>query len=332
MKNLYILLWMLLSLSQVHGEDWRDRLSRCLLMADFATADSILKAEPQSVTLLFYHCSYENTRKDFYENLIDDAALEASADTLIRAAEDSLMYAQTAQARARYLFYTGSAYGFLAMHRGRSGHYASALAAGYKAVDKLQKALELDSTLVDAALGLGAYYYWTSARLTWLPFWTDRREEGLRLVSRSAEKGRYSRYMAIHQLVYMLLDAGQYEQAEHYALTGYHAFPESPYMLWALSHVYMKEKQLDKAVAIYRKLEKVLLALKEPNPHHLVVCRARLADMLARRGDCDLVRMRRRQIMENDWYKARRDDDEIERLLRETDARCAPAEAGPAPQ
>ncbi len=310
----------------IHAANWIDRLNDRLLMADFVGADSILQARetavPASVTVRFYRCSYENARKDYYEDLISDSALEASANRVIRMAEDSLSRVADEKKQASYLFYMGSAYGFLAMHRGRSGWYVQALSDGYHAVDYLKNALKADSTLNDAALGLGAYNYWTSARLSWLPFRKDRRAEGIRQVIRSANKGRYSRYMAIHQLVYMLLDYGRYAEAERYALKGVAAYPQSPYMLWALSHVYMKQKRLKAAAQIYRRLESVLLSTPQGNPRHLVVCRARLADMLSRGGECRLARKRAEQILRDEWYHNRRDDDETERLLKEVRERC----------
>ncbi len=325
---LLTLLLFLLNSGPVKAHDWIGEHIHKILMGDFVAADSILSLReqryPRSVKVRFYRASLENARKDYYEDQLNDSMLVASAGAVIEGAFDSLGTTPGRREQARYHFYAGSAYGYLAMHRGRSGDYLQAFSDGKNARDELLRAVTLDSTLYDAYLGLGSYYYWTSARLSWIPLWGDNREEGIRMVKKTVESGRYARYMALHQLVYILLDAGRHDEALRYARRGMAEIPGSPYMLWALSHVYMKKKDLPLAIKTYRMLNDVLANIRQPNAHHRVVCWARLADMQSRAGECDAARRTVEQILRDRWYQPRRDDEEIERLIAETRQRCSP--------
>lgn len=325
---LFPLLLLLLNSAPLTAHDWIGEHIQMIVMGDFEAADSVLRLReeryPRSAKVHFYRASLENARMDFYETSLEDSLLLRAANRTIALCDDSLKRALPTREQARYHFYRGSVYGFLAMHRGRAGNYFSAIADGNRARADLSRAVALDSSLYDAYLGLGSYYYWTSARLSWIPLWSDRREEGIRMVKTTVDSGRYARRMALHQLVYILLDAGRYDEALSYARRGMAETPGSPYMLWALSHVYMKKKDLPLAIKTYQMLDDALSHLRKPNAHHRVVCWARLADMQSRAGECRAALATIGQIVKDRWYQSRRDDEEIERLMEETRQRCLP--------
>ncbi|MCD6417528.1 tetratricopeptide repeat protein [bacterium] len=80
-----------------------------------------------------------------------------------------------------------------------------------KAADMFEIAVS-DSIVGDeAANGLGNFYYWFSAKagvLRSVGIVSDRREEGIALLKRAAEKSKISKDSALHSLVFILLDAG----------------------------------------------------------------------------------------------------------------------------
>ena len=84
----------------------------------------------------------------------------------------------------------------------------------------------------------------------------------------------------------------------------------------------MKEKNYSKAIESYKNLYQLLLASKNLNPNHPLVCLARLADMYARSGDCVAAKKQINLILENNFYKANRNIDEVERLIAEIQDRC----------
>ncbi len=75
---------------------------------------------------------------------------------------------ESAQAR----FYLGHALMELMLIDGMEGHYYDAGTAGESGRKALERALELDPTLIDAKLPLGTYYYYASVATRWIRWLT----------------------------------------------------------------------------------------------------------------------------------------------------------------
>jgi len=295
--------------------------------ADFTAAESLLAvrsaAGDTSLTLDFYLASVLNSKLVHYENRISAQPFLKTVGRVIHHAEKLLQHPpNNPKKQGQIYYYLGSAYAFLTVYEGRQKNWFSAIKAGIKARDNLERAIQTDSTLYDAYLGLGSYAYWSSAKAGWVPFIKDRRAEGITLVKKTIKKGCYARYTAMHQLVYMLLDKGDYKQAERWAGRCVKKYPRSPFMYWAYSHVFMKQKDYPRAIRSYQTLLGLLLHSKNLNPNHIVVCRARMADMYARSGDCNNASRQIEKIMSDTFYREKRDIEEVERLMNEIKDRC----------
>ncbi len=92
--------------------------------------------------------------------------------------------------RVESYFVLGSAYGCRALYRSMHGGWWGAFRDGRNSCVNLERAYEKDSTLTDAFCGIGAYHYWKSAKsknLSWLPFVSDKRQQGLAELRRAIE-------------------------------------------------------------------------------------------------------------------------------------------------
>jgi tetratricopeptide (TPR) repeat protein len=116
-------------------------------------------------------------------------------------------------------FYVGAAYGYRAFNQFRKHKWLRAYSDAKEGVDNFQEALEGDPNLFDVYLGLGSYYYWRTAKSSFLrliTFWIpDKRELGLRQLEFSFEHGSYASEQAGYNLVAAYFDYGQYEKAMH---------------------------------------------------------------------------------------------------------------------
>ena len=322
-----ILILILCFSSALLAGDWKQETVDLTINADFNAAESLLTSRAAkgdtSLALDFYRTTVLNAQLVHFENRISAQPFLKATGRVIHRAEKMLRHPpQDSLKLARIYYYLGSAYSFLTVYEGRQKNWFSAIKSGIKARDNLERALQTDSTLYDAWLGLGSYAYWASARAAWLPFIKDRRAEGIRLVKKTIKKGRYGRYTAMHQLVYMLLDKGDYKQAALWAGRCVKKYPHSPFMYWAYSHVFMKQKDYPRAISSYQTLLKLLQHSKSLNPNHIVVCRARMADMYARSGDCKNASQQIGYIVTDTWYRDKRDNEEVERLMDEIKGRC----------
>ncbi len=226
--------------------------------------------------------------------------------------------------KAKVLFYKGSAIGYLAFFQGQHGEWFSALKNGKKSIEILEKVVKIDTTLVDAFLGIGAYKYWLSSKLNWLFIIPDQRDEGIRLIKKALQSKNHGRYLAMHQLIYILLDYGEYDQAEEIAREVIKIYPQSQFMNWAYSHVFLKKKSYEQAIAAYKNLLILIDSDPNPNPNHKLTCLARLAYMHSESGQCDRALKIIDSINNNRFYKPG-SNDEIDELKDKIKTLCRPS-------
>lgn len=186
------------------------------------------------------------------------------------------------------LFYEGNAYLYQSFFKSKLGNWWGAYRDAAKGVNRLEKALELDSTFYDVYLGIGSYKYWKSAKikfLTWLPFVADQREDGIEMVKKAFELGEYSRLIGRDQLAWILLDAGRLEEAKKYALENYQAYPESRFFQWTLVEVLFRMKEWDEAYREYGILLNAEREIPDRNHYNEVECLLKMAEIDFEKGN-----------------------------------------------
>ncbi len=155
-------------------------------------------------------------------------------------------------------YYVGTVYGLDAHDRAERGEWWTAFLRSRSSVSALEEALERDSTLYDAYVGIGTYRYWKSRKtdfLQWLPFVKDEREEGIRLLEIAAERGNHQRYAALLSLLWIFIDAERYTKAEAVAQRLLALAPNSRVTLVGLGTALLKMKRLNEAVTIFLRLQ-----------------------------------------------------------------------------
>lgn len=288
------------SLQAAPADDWIARTIDLTINTRFKEAESLLRtriaAGDSSADVYFYLASVFNSKMTHFENHADEKPFLAALNkVLLKTAADS----DTEKARA--LFYRGSALGYKAFYEGQSGNWFDAVRDGLKSVDNLKRAIDVDSTLYDACLGIGVYQYWRSTKLKfllWMPFIEDTRLQGIKNIRKAAAKSKYSRYMAMHQLIYILLNYGNKDEALHYAREVIRVYPNSTFMWWAYAHTRFMRHEYPKALTAYRHLLTLLTELPEQNASHVVSCRARMAEIYDKMGKKREARQEARRALE----------------------------------
>ncbi|MEX0602833.1 MAG: bacterial transcriptional activator domain-containing protein [Bacteroidota bacterium] len=184
-------------------------------------------------------------------------------------------------------FYVGTAQGLDSYARAVGGDWFGGIARGLSAVSMFREALQRDSALYDARVGIGTYLYWKSKAigfLTWLPFISDDREEGILLLKESIARGRYNRFAALSSLIYVYIDREAYTLAAETARTGLEVYPENRNFLWGLATALDRGGQISGAIRAYERLLTGILAGSVPNPYGELVCRLNLSRLLVAEG------------------------------------------------
>lgn len=139
---------------------------------------------------------------------------------------------------ARGYFYGAMILGYESYVASESGEYFRALTKARSVLSYYREALKLDSGFTDCYAGLGTFLYWRSRKvefLSWLPFISDDRSEGIRLLRQGVLTGRYNRFVSANSLIVVLTDAGAYEEALKHCDEILQIYPMNRNFLWAKS-------------------------------------------------------------------------------------------------
>jgi hypothetical protein len=258
-----------------------------------------IKEYPDDYRACFYLAATLSARMTHFENTADadefDAAITKTLDLIGKSFADG-----DSSERAEKYFYQGSSYGYRAFFLGRQGKWYLAISDGIKATQLLGDAIAADSTLYDAYLGMGSYKYWLYSKIkfiTWLPMIPDERELGITMIKKSIERNSLSKYMAIHQLLYILADFGREEEGVDYAEQALARYPDSQFIRSAVAHLYFKKRDYVRAEKEYLRLRELLYRDDNRNSSHVLNCEFKLARIYHDTGRYQLAYQYCQEIM-----------------------------------
>ena len=143
----------------------------------------------------------------------------------------------------------GSSYGYRAITLAKLGKYLLAINVSSDAMDYLEKACKYPEIRADAALGIGGYDYWRTAKLgilTYLPFVPDKRKAGLSNLHIAEKMSVFSQDAARHALVYIYCEEEKLDSAameRDYIAAKY---PSSVLPLWYNLAIEEKRENIEK--------------------------------------------------------------------------------------
>jgi tetratricopeptide (TPR) repeat protein len=179
--------------------------------------------------------------KEFYENI-----------------EATISYADKMRdndRRSAWAYYfMGGANFYWAHYDGKKGSKWSSARKGLRSKNLLGKCLDRDSTIYDALTCLGACQYFGSAgtsSLNWLPFISDKRQEGIANVLTAIDKSLFSKDMAQSILVWIYRYDEDYEKALALIDRLLERFPEGKLFLWSKSACLREAENWPAAIEVY---------------------------------------------------------------------------------
>ncbi len=205
---------------------------------------------------------------DYTSNSLEDE-FKAEIDTAVRLAEQ---FKKTD--KARYHFFRGISYAYLATRRGRNRQVLSALKYGRKALKELKKALKYDSTLYDAYLPIGIFDYALSELPGIVKFFIgkkDKREQGLKEVELASQKGWLTRTAAKDALAWMLAYHGDYSRALKIARELVKMYPHSRSFRWTLVYVLRRMGKWREALDVYNELFYLIASDPQQSDYNIAV-------------------------------------------------------------
>jgi tetratricopeptide (TPR) repeat protein len=185
-------------------------------------------------------------------------------------------------------FYIGSTLAYEALFYGHQGNIWQAYQSAVKSRKVLETCLDMDSSYMDARLGIGTYQYWMSKKLgvlTWLPVIHDERKQGIAQLERVIDENALSKYLAISSLANIRIDQKEYGKALELALRGLERYPNSRGFLWQEGAAATGLKNYRLANSIYENLLKQVMSLKRNNHFNELSCYQSLSEGYYYLGD-----------------------------------------------
>ncbi|HVP07231.1 MAG TPA: tetratricopeptide repeat protein, partial [Candidatus Acidoferrum sp.] len=163
---------------------------------------------------------------------------------------------------------------YRSLYESRFGSFTSAVRQGLSAKKEYGKARLLDSSLYDVDAGLGSYHYWKSVKagfFRWIGLFRNDRNRGITELCRASESSLISRQSARSALIWVWLDAHQYDSAIAIAKEMLQKYPKGRAFLWPLAEAYFQKKDYNNAISIYTQIRE-LLASDPGNYYNIVEC------------------------------------------------------------
>jgi len=177
-------------------------------------------------------------------------------------------------------FYLGSALSYKSFQISREKKYLRGIRLAKKGINEINRVIKEDSSFYDAYIGIGSYLYWRSyltRNFTWLPFFSDQRERGIKLIRASYEKGELSKWAALSNLAWIYIQEKRFEEAIHCAQTGLDRFPNTRAFLWPLGDAQFQNVDLDAALKTYGMLLQSVTAENFNNHYNEIVLNLKIA-------------------------------------------------------
>lgn len=223
-----------------------------------------------------------------YDSLLSVAGLKA--ETMIENKNDA----------AWGYFYSGMSDAFRSYTASENGSLPTGFYYGMSAGNALEKCLELDSNFTEAKNILGSYYFWRS-KLAWLPFVSDRTEEGIHLIQESFSHP-YEKHLASHNLMVIFIDEKRFEEAEYYGLQMLKEYPANRSYLWNMMTLYEQWGKADSINAIVERLLYSTLTAPTVNRYTEATCRLKIAQYALRQNDSQTAKSECEKILVLEKY------------------------------
>lgn len=177
-------------------------------------------------------------------------------------------------------FFIGGADGYKGTYEARYERWITAFRYGWKGVSVLFELQSKGSDLIDINYGIGNYEYWRSALmkiLWWMPGIDDKRDEGIKKIYYTMDKGIYTKTASAVSLISIMMNEKRYSDALAISEKMLNVYPGSMFFLRGKVDALFAMKRYKEAVDNLLVIEKKLENDPRDNEYNGVVCHYWLA-------------------------------------------------------
>lgn len=183
----------------------------------------------------------------------------------------------------KYYFY-GMIHGYRAYYSALQGKWFSTFSDGINAVNYFEDCLKIDSSFNEALITIGTYKYWKSVKASWLPFFSDERNEGFIFLNKGIQKESYNYASGVVSLLWILIDRKKSQSAIRLAEEALKKYPNNRNFKWVLARAY-EDVDLSKAIEIHNELLSSYNVDKSANRINEIVLKHKMAQDYERQAN-----------------------------------------------
>ncbi len=230
----------------------------CLVNQHYDRAETVLhrllKTDPDNSEATYLLIATAQTKMLDYESYTVDAdgfidQANAALATLTR-----VLPTKRGPDSLRCLFYIGNIQGGISVIDAKVGNWPSAVESGANSIGAFKRVIKANPDFYPAYLGLGIFNYYISQNLKWLPFFQDRRKEGLEQIRLSTRAEFPYSYVAKNSLCWILMEQNEFHEADSIASSVLAELPANTIFIRLKARIAYWQKDLPGAITWARKL------------------------------------------------------------------------------
>lgn len=209
---------------------------------------------------------------------------ESFIDSLLEMAENQSRELADTGGNIWNKYFLGLSEGYISYFKALTADWFNSLNEGINALRDFDDLVIKDKNFYEAYIAIGTFKYWKSRKtefLSWIPGYTDEREEGINLLEKAIERSTYNRYLAVNSLIWIYIDQGEYIKAAGLAESALRQYPGSRFFMWGLARAY-EDIDAEKSLGIYNEILNSLPA--GSNHYNEIILKHLVAQLYARTG------------------------------------------------
>ncbi len=197
---------------------------------------------------------------DYESYSIDGLRCISMAESLITFIDSKKEIWKFQQETEKAVFLKGNIYGVLSIIKAKRGSILSSIKDARLSYELFKKLKSSPCFLPDVLYGLGLFDYYIGDNLKWIPGIGKRARKGLDMLYTASKSDSPFRYGAKNSLVWILMERGEFYEADSIASEVLQKYPESTLFLQVKSRAAFGTRQYQRAIELGEQL--ISLSLK----------------------------------------------------------------------
>jgi hypothetical protein len=252
------LLFAFFSGSAVHAGHPLDSAKSLMVNQYYKQSENLLmqtiRAQPGNTEALYLFLAVEQTKILDYESYsIETDTFDARALTTLTIL-NKVLPDKKGRENLNCLFYIGSTLGGMSIMQAKVGNWPAAVRSGMSSVGFFKRVIKADPYYFPAYLGIGFFNYYLSQNLKWLPFFGDRRRDGIEQIRLATKSDFPYSLVARNSLCWILVENNEYREADSVASSVLKELPNNTIFIRLKARIAFWKKELPSAIYWSKKL------------------------------------------------------------------------------